>query len=220
MVAIFGAAFLYAIVASAMGMRRFWTEMPDTPGRILDGPALSAAGSDAATLRYLDGGGPGCATEGDTQNDNRRIYHHLTAYGFLLCVASTSVATVWHYAFGWIAPYPWWDLPVVLGTLGGIGIVVGPIGLLAERRRRDRPTRDGGSRGMDVGFLVMLLLTGATGLVLLVLRETAAMGMLLAIHLGFVFALFLTMPYGKFVHGLYRYLALVRYAQEKRQLAA
>jgi citrate/tricarballylate utilization protein len=30
--------------------------------------------------------------------------------------------------------------------------------------------------------------------------------------------LFLTLPYGKFVHGLYRFLALVRYAREKRAL--
>ncbi|NNM75279.1 hypothetical protein HJG44_23245, partial [Enterovirga sp. DB1703] len=29
------------------------------------------------------------------------------------------------------------------------------------------------------------------------------------------FALFLTLPYSKFVHGIYRYLALVRYARER-----
>ena len=37
----------------------------------------------------------------------------------------------------------------------------------------------------------------------------------LAVHLGLVFAFFLTMPYGKFVHGIYRFAALVRYAQER-----
>jgi citrate/tricarballylate utilization protein len=26
------------------------------------------------------------------------------------------------------------------------------------------------------------------------------------------------MPYGKFVHGIYRYVALVRYARERRML--
>ena len=45
------------------------------------------------------------------------------------------------------------------------------------------------------------------------------MGVLLAVHLGVIIAFFLTMPYSKFVHGLYRYLALVRYAREKRTLA-
>ena len=64
-------------------------------------------------------------------------------------------------------------------------------------------------------FLVMLFLTSLSGLALLVLRHTPAMGTMLALHLGLVFGLFLTMPYGKFVHGLYRYAALVRYALER-----
>jgi len=54
--------------------------------------------------------------------------------------------------------------------------------------------------------------------VLLLLRETAAMGPLLALHLGVVFALFITMPYGKFVHGIYRFVALVRYARERKMM--
>ena len=44
---------------------------------------------------------------------------------------------------------------------------------------------------------------------------TAAMGLLLALHLGVVLGLFLTMPYGKFVHGLYRFAALMKYAGER-----
>ena len=40
---------------------------------------------------------------------------------------------------------------------------------------------------MDVAFIVMLFLTSLTGMALLLLRETAAMGPLLALHLGVVF---------------------------------
>jgi len=62
---------------------------------------------------------------------------------------------------------------------------------------------------------VMLAATGGTGLALMALRSTPLMGTLLAIHLGFVFAFFLTMPYGKFVHGIYRTGALIRCAMER-----
>jgi citrate/tricarballylate utilization protein len=71
---------------------------------------------------------------------------------------------------------------------------------------------------MDIAFIVMLFLTSLTGMALLILRETSAMGPLLALHLGVVFALFLTMPYGKFVHGIYRFVALVRYAMERKAM--
>ena len=67
-------------------------------------------------------------------------------------------------------------------------------------------------------LILMLFLTSLTGLALLVLRDTNAMGPLLALHLGFVLALFVTLPYGKFVHGLYRFVALVRYARERQMM--
>ncbi|MGI4939867.1 MAG: hypothetical protein ACRYHQ_04755, partial [Janthinobacterium lividum] len=44
---------------------------------------------------------------------------------------------------------------------------------------------------------------------------TGAMGVVLAVHLGFILALFVTMPYSKFVHGVYRSGALIRHAIER-----
>jgi citrate/tricarballylate utilization protein len=68
---------------------------------------------------------------------------------------------------------------------------------------------------MDVAFLVLLFLTSLSGLVLLALREAPAMGPLLVIHLGLVAGIFITAPYGKFAHVVYRYAALVRNALEQ-----
>jgi citrate/tricarballylate utilization protein len=51
-------------------------------------------------------------------------------------------------------------------------------------------------------------------LLLLALRETAAMGVLLVVHLGVVMAFFVTLPYGKFVHGVYHAAALIKYSLE------
>jgi citrate/tricarballylate utilization protein len=107
---------------------------------------------------------------------------------------------------------------VVLGTLGGIGLLIGPVGLFTERWKRDPVLVDAARYGMDVAFIAMLFLTSLTGMALLLLRETAAMGPLLALHLGVVFSLFVTMPYGKFVHGIYRFAALVRYAMERKAM--
>lgn len=219
MVAMFGAAFLYALVALATGLVRFWRDIGEPAAALADGRALGQAAADAASLRYLGGGGAGCFRGEDRPDDARRLYHHFTFWGFVLCFAATSVATLYHYAFGYLAPYPWWDLPVVLGTVGGIGLLVGPVGLLAEKWRRDPALADPARFGMDAAFLAMLFLTSLTGLLLLLLRATPAMGLLLALHLGVVFAFFLTMPYGRFVHGLYRFAALVRHARERRRLA-
>lgn len=218
MALLFGAAFAYAVVAMAMGIRNFWKDIGEPAGTLGEPASIWQAVRDAGSLRYLDGGGVGCMNEDDRPTDRRRLYHHMTFYGFLLCFAATSTATLYHYLLGLEAPYPVYDLPVVLGTLGGIGLLVGPAGLLHAKWRRDPVLKDGSRTGMDVAFLVMLFLTSLTGLLLLVLRATPAMGLLLALHLGVVFSLFVTMPYGKFVHGIYRFLALVRYAKEKRQI--
>jgi citrate/tricarballylate utilization protein len=48
-------------------------------------------------------------------------------------------------------------------------------------------------------------------------KNTSAMPVLLAVHLGMVMALFLTLPYGKFAHGIFRTAALLRFSVEKRQ---
>jgi citrate/tricarballylate utilization protein len=216
MAALFGAAFLYAIAALAMGVRAFWRDIGEPVAMKADAGSLLQAMRDAGELRYLDGGGVGCFNEDDRPTDRRKIYHHLTFYGFALCFAATCTGTLYHYLLAREAPYPWWDLPVVLGTLGGIGLLIGPVGLFMEKSRRDPVLVDQARMGMDVAFIAMLFLTGLTGIALLLWRDSAAMGPLLALHLGMVFALFITMPYGKFVHGIYRYVALVRYARERR----
>jgi citrate/tricarballylate utilization protein len=97
-------------------------------------------------------------------------------------------------------------------------LIIGTSGLLYLKWRSDRDPSAEGMLNMDVAFLVLLFLTSLTGLLLLALRETVAMGTLLVIHLGVVAGLFITMPYGKFAHVVYRYAALVRYAIEQRRV--
>ncbi len=215
MVAVFGAVALYALLAFIVSLCAFWRDIRG------DGPragivAFVLALADTFTLRNLGGGGGGCTSESEQPSVRRRLYHHFTFYGFLVCFAATSVATLYHYAYGWHAPYAFTSLPVLLGIVGGIGLLIGPAGLFMLARRRDPHLVDGARTGMDTAFIVMLFLTSLTGFALMILRDSAAMGILLSLHLGVVFGLFLSLPYGKFVHGLYRFLALIKYAAERR----
>ena len=146
----------------------------------------------------------------------RRYFHHATFYGFMMCFASTSVGTLYHYLLGREAPYGYFELPVVLGTVGGIILCIGTAGLWHEKRRMDKGIKSLATLGMDYAFIWLLFWVSATGLILLALRETSFMGLTLAIHLGLVYGFFLILPYSKFVHAIYRFAALLADAGEKR----
>ena len=211
----FGAVFSFSLLALAIGLIQFWRGI--TPGK-LSGGAVAEATHDALTLKYLGGGhGDGCNNEDDAFSLWRKRFHHFTFYGFMLCFAATSVATVYHYFLDLHAPYDLMSLPVILGTLGGIGLLIGPAGLLYLNLRRNAAHGDATQKPMDRAFIVLLFFISASGLALLAYRDTSAMTLLLTIHLGFVMALFLTMPYSKFAHGFYRIAALLKNAIEKRQ---
>ncbi|SNS87970.1 citrate/tricarballylate utilization protein [Noviherbaspirillum humi] len=215
MAGMFGAVFGFAVLALGMGVRRFWRDVK--PGTAT-APAMGEAARNALALTYLDGGhGEGCNESDDRFTLARRRFHHFTFYGFMLCFASTSVATLYHYVGALHAPYALTSLPVVLGTLGGIGLLIGPAGLLWLNLKRHPQQGDIAQRPMDRGFIALLLLTSATGLALLAGRDSGWMGLLLVLHLGVVMALFATLPYGKFAHGIYRSAALLKWNIEKRQ---
>ena len=214
LVGMFAPVFLFAILALGIGVSRFWRE--ETPGAAT-GPAIGEAAHDALRLRYLGGGhGEGCNNEDDAFSLVRRRFHHFTFYGFMLCFASTCVATLYHYLLGWHAPYALFSLPVLLGTAGGIGLLIGPAGLAWLNLKRHPLQGDLAQRPMDMGLIALLFLVSITGLALLVWRDTPALAALLAVHLGTVMALFLTMPYGKFAHGIFRSAALLKWSIEKR----
>jgi citrate/tricarballylate utilization protein len=217
MVVLFGSVALIMALALTIAAAGAWRSWGEPPGEIVRPVVWREALADALTLKYLHGGGAGCTYPDARRSRLRRWLHHGAAYGFLLCFASTGVATVYHYGFGWTAPYTLTSLPVVLGTLGGVGLAAGTLGLHLLRAGRDRATVDPRQDGMDVAFGSLLFYVSLSGLALLALRSTGAMGPLLIVHLAAVAALFLTLPYGKFVHALYRLLALAKYALERRR---
>jgi len=218
MVSLFAPVFIFAILALVMGGRRFWRDITVVTGAVpLHAPAAAQAANDVLRLKYLDGGhGAGCHDEDDAYTLRRRRCHHLTFYGFMLCFAATAVATLYHYAFGWQAPYDLPSLPKLLGGTGGVMLLLGTAGLWRLHVRRHPLHGDAAQKPMDQGFMALLFLVSASGLLLWWGRETAAMSLLLCLHLGAVMALFATLPYSKFAHGIFRTAALLRWAVEKR----
>lgn len=214
MVLIFGAVSLFVLTAFGIGFVRFWRDSQERFSALVNPAVLGRAALDVLRLKNLDGGGEGCLSPDEQPTLARRRFHHVTFYGFLLCFAATTVAAVYHYVLDWPAPYPFWSLPVLLGTAGGSGLLIGPAGLVWLKITRNPVLSDEKQKGMDFAFLVLLFLTSLTGLLLLAFRETPAMGGLLGVHLGMVLGLFLTMPYGKFAHAIYRAAALARFAIE------
>jgi citrate/tricarballylate utilization protein len=209
--ALFGGMGLLVIAALVVGLVRCRHDFRAARASVRAPAAATGTGGafgDVLTLRHLHVGGQGCTTALEVRTPWRRVWHHATFYGFALCFAATCVATLYHFT-GSPAPYAYTSLPVLLGATGGLGLVVGPLGLLLQQR--DPLLSDATEHDLGRSLLVLLLLTALTGLLLLALRDGPLMGYLLVLHLGVVLALFVTLPYGKFVHGLYRAAALIQF---------
>jgi citrate/tricarballylate utilization protein len=204
----FSAMAVFISTVLLISVHRLWQETGARTVEWLDLRSHIRTLGDVVRLRYLGGGGYGCNYPDDRFSMLRRWFHQMTLFGFLACLVSTAIAAGFEHLLHWHAPYPLMSWPVLTGTLGGLALLVGSGGSLILKLRMDK-TPAGSSQGMDLGFIMLLLFTSLTGLLLLALRDTGVMGLLLAVHLGFVLALFITLPYGKFIHSLYRYAALL-----------
>jgi citrate/tricarballylate utilization protein len=206
---------LFSVLALAISGRRFWRDASASGSKAKATSAAVMRGlHDAFTLKNLGGGGHGCNDRDETFSTARRHFHHVMAYGFLLCFLATIIASFEAYALGIPAPYPLLSAPVIVGTLGGIGLIIGTGGLVWLKITGDAALTARRLFNADLALLALLWLAGASGLALLAFRATEAMGVFLALHLGIVLALFVLLPYSKFVHAVLRTLALIRNAAD------
>jgi len=214
MVAMFTPAFLLPLVLIGVSLKRYWRTIG---GKRLGVGDILAAFKAAANMRNLSGGhGDGCNFEDEDRYSNlRRWFHQATMYGFLLCFAATSVATLMHYLIDMPAPYPFWSLPKLLGVSGGLLLCLGTAGLAILKLKADPDLGATSAWGGEMGFTLLLFLVSTSGLALYWFGNSNWLAGLLAIHLASVLAFFLLMPYSKMVHRFYRLAALARDAADQ-----
>lgn len=207
----------FALISLAVTFGKFWRRTNVSLMDLLNPKPHIIAVSDVMRLKYLEGGGGGCNYPDERFSMIRRWLHHMVFYGVLLCFTATVIAACYEHFLHIKSPFGIFSLPVVLGTIGGVVTLIGTAGLLYLKPHMNSKLTTEKSTQLDITFLVLLLMTNLTGLLLLAFRETSAMAMLLCVHLGFVACFFLTAPYGKFVHAILRYAALVKHAAEQLQ---
>jgi quinone-modifying oxidoreductase subunit QmoC len=104
---------------------------------------------------------------------------------------------------------PNWVPIKILGNVSAVAFVLGLAIMLV--RRLTVPEQAGNSSYFDWFFLLIICGTGATGLLTELVRWAGAVTgayILYAIHLMFILALFLYLPFSKFAHLGYRTLAI------------
>ena len=197
---VFLPAAAFAFVAAAVGARRCWTawgEAAPRSGGLLRG--LGAVATDILVHRRFERCGAARP---------RRSGHLLLVAGFVGALVTTTLLGVAMDVFGVKTPLPQGHLIKLLGNLSAVLLVVGLALLVANRARGDGAGR---TRAFDSFFLTLVTVVVLSGvgaeLGRMYLPPPAALAFYL-VHLGTILSLFLTFPFSKFAHALYRTLAM------------
>jgi citrate/tricarballylate utilization protein len=210
LLAIVCAPALFAVAVTIAAGLRYWSEIGGAPGGWHLRPVLQGLWH-AATLRYLKGGGAECYyPDEQVPSAARRRLHAFTAYGFAMCIVSTVSAGIMQDILGVSPPYGWLSVPVLSGTLGGVSLAVGCFGLLSLKLRASQEPAAAQMTIKDYGLLAALGFLAISGLATLLTRSTGAFGPVFLVHMAAVVLATAAAPYSKFIHFVFRILALIR----------
>ncbi len=209
--AIFVPAALWVVISCYLSGVRFW-KLIGASGPERQGKFLSNVGPILLEI-FSHGRFESCGTA-----KPRKWGHMILFWGFLGAFATTLGAM----SYEWVPkllpvlgiethlPMPLAHPFKIIGNISAILLVVGAVLLIKNRLAGDESA--GRSTAFDKFFLVIIALVIASGVLVEVLRlaDLIALGCAVyIIHLGTILSMFLTVPYSKFAHILYRTLAMV-----------
>lgn len=200
---------LYVLANYFYGLLRFCSDIRGSVGSFLNLKALLWAAGDALGHSGFKGGGAGCYHEETHGSSRFLVLHAFIIYGFVSALVSTILAAIYQDVLGIMPPYSFVSLPVVFGVAGGVLMLIGASALAILQRTSDKAPTFGKMMDLDLAFLLILALASLSGFATLILRSSVLMSPVFILHIAFVLTLFITAPYGKFVHFVYRYAALL-----------
>ncbi len=199
----------------AQGALDYWREIHGSVTDMFNAKAIRSSLREAFAHTWFKGGGAGCNYPREEAGARRLYLHSMVFFGFGLDLLSTVSAAVYQDILGVLPPYGYFTAPVLLGTVGGVMIVAGTVGLTYLKAKSEKLLTYRATLDTDYLFMLLLGSVAFTGMGTLVLRDTPYMGIAFAIHMGFVLSVFLLAPYGKFLHFVYRYAALLKRGLEE-----
>ena len=198
---VFIPAALFAVWASLTGARRAWLAWAvgsQREGSLLSGLARIVV--DVLDHRRF----ASCRAAAP-----RRSGHLFLVFGFLGALVTTSLLGVAMDLLGTRTPLSQTHPIKLLGNVSAVLLVVGTVRLAMTRI--GGAARVGRSAAFDTFFLSLVAAVVASGIGAELARIALAPSVALAVyvvHLGTVLSLFLTFPFSKFAHALYRTLAM------------
>jgi quinone-modifying oxidoreductase subunit QmoC len=219
----FGLFSFLAFIVTAAGVVRYWRILKTggvgngagPPAKAL-GPAVMAALKSI----FMHDKFTQCTTA-----TARSFSHVFVFFGFIALIVVTLWTITGRYnpliQSDFVYPYGFWSPWKMLANLGGAAALFGCIWMVWERLERSE--KAGISTYFDFAFVLTLGLVVLTGFVsegMHYLRLVPHRHVAYFIHLVFVFALLIYLPYSKFAHLFYRTTAMVYAEYSGRRMGA
>jgi quinone-modifying oxidoreductase subunit QmoC len=206
---IFSAALLFSVVSLFMTLRNYWNNLNAANFEGVSGTKKPFVPSLLEALQEI----LPHTTFKECEANNIRYASHLLVFWGMIGLFITTAIVAFNYDILGLAPPSQngpGTVPIkILGNVSAVAFVLG-LGIMLVRRFT-APDKTGNSAYFDWFFLFTIFGAGSTGLVTELVRWAgSAQGayILYAIHLMFVLALLLYIPYSKFAHLGYRTVAI------------
>lgn len=198
------------LVVTSAGVVRFWKAMKAACGQDEFAPAgKSMASCIVSALKKI-------AVHDDftlcSTPSSKFLPHFCVFFGFI----ALSVVTLWVITSRYnpliegpfVYPFGFWNPLKIIANLGGAAVLAGCVLMISDRLTSEQAGRSTYSDWALLSTLLAVVCTGFLTEVLHYARMTPHRHVVYFIHLVFVFALIVYLPYSKFAHLVYRTAAL------------